>query len=159
MRNVASFDKSKNGDNIDVNGNDNMDDNVEDNIDANIADNVDVSDDKSVELNYLFLFYGIGVKRHCCHKSTSPNTILVLPEASSPQENPLALWLGMRTSGGNLIQAFTISFLNPAAQLSITPPSSQNLQPLLQIRPYNRNIARKLPNRDQEIAKEDKQPV
>ncbi|GMG02004.1 hypothetical protein COH20_010671 [Aspergillus flavus] len=61
MRNVASFDKSKNGDNVDVNGNDNMDDNVEDNIDANIADNVDVSDDKSVELNYLFLFYGIGV--------------------------------------------------------------------------------------------------
>ncbi|KAE8161336.1 hypothetical protein BDV40DRAFT_289330 [Aspergillus tamarii] len=42
-------------------------------------------------------------------------TTLVLPEAPSPQEDRLALWPGMGTSGGDLIQALAVSFSDPAA--------------------------------------------
>ncbi|KAF5857155.1 hypothetical protein ETB97_006204 [Aspergillus alliaceus] len=42
-------------------------------------------------------------------------TTLVLPEAPSPQEDRLALWPGMGTSGGELIQALAVSFSDPAA--------------------------------------------
>ncbi|KAB8250821.1 hypothetical protein F9C07_1622823 [Aspergillus flavus] len=42
-------------------------------------------------------------------------TTLVLPEAPSPQEDRLALWPGMGTSGGDLIQALAVSFSDPAS--------------------------------------------
>ncbi|KAH8430686.1 uncharacterized protein LDX57_008348 [Aspergillus melleus] len=42
-------------------------------------------------------------------------TTLVLPEAPSPQEDRLALWPGMGTSGGDLIQALAVSFSDPNA--------------------------------------------
>ncbi|GAT22943.1 similar to An03g01670 [Aspergillus luchuensis] len=41
------------------------------------------------------------------------NTTLVLPEAPSPQKDRLALWPGMGTSGGDLIQALAVSFSDP----------------------------------------------
>lgn len=45
-------------------------------------------------------------------------------------------------------------------QLSITPrPPRQNLQPPANIRPHNRDIPCKLPNRNQEVAEKDKQTV
>ena len=44
-------------------------------------------------------------------------------------------------------------------QLRIPPPPRQNLQCPLNIRPNNRNIPRKLPNRNQEIPKQDEKPV
>ena len=37
------------------------------------------------------------------------NTTLVLPEVNKPQTGNLALWAGMGTSGGHLIQALAIS--------------------------------------------------
>ncbi|KAJ5420221.1 hypothetical protein N7465_002740 [Penicillium sp. CMV-2018d] len=43
------------------------------------------------------------------------NTTLVLPEVPSPQKDRLALWPGMGTSGGDLIQALAVSFADPAA--------------------------------------------
>ncbi|CAI7610206.1 unnamed protein product [Penicillium discolor] len=43
------------------------------------------------------------------------NTTLVLPEVPSPQKDRLALWPGMGTSGGDLIQALAVSFSDPAA--------------------------------------------
>ncbi|OOF93945.1 hypothetical protein ASPCADRAFT_52564 [Aspergillus carbonarius ITEM 5010] len=43
------------------------------------------------------------------------NTTLVLPEAPSPQKDRLALWPGMGTSGGDLIQALAVSFSDPNA--------------------------------------------
>ncbi|OQD63108.1 hypothetical protein PENPOL_c010G05399 [Penicillium polonicum] len=42
-------------------------------------------------------------------------TTLVLPEVPSPQKDRLALWPGMGTSGGDLIQALAVSFADPAA--------------------------------------------
>lgn len=42
-------------------------------------------------------------------------TTLVLPEAPSPQADRLALWPGMGTSSGDLIQALAVSFSDPAA--------------------------------------------
>ena len=44
-------------------------------------------------------------------------------------------------------------------QLRIPPPPRQNLQRPLNKRPNNRNIPRKLPNRNQKITEEDKQPI
>lgn len=41
-------------------------------------------------------------------------TTLVLPEAPSPQVDRLALWPGMGTSGGDLIQALAVSLGDPA---------------------------------------------
>jgi hypothetical protein len=43
------------------------------------------------------------------------NTTLVLPEVPSPQQDRLALWPGMGTSGGDLIQALAVSFSDPSA--------------------------------------------
>ncbi|KAE8148594.1 hypothetical protein BDV25DRAFT_158005 [Aspergillus avenaceus] len=43
------------------------------------------------------------------------NTTLVLPETPSPQKDRLALWPGMGTSGGDLIQALAVSFSDPSA--------------------------------------------
>ena len=37
------------------------------------------------------------------------NTTLVLPKTNTPQGGDLALWAGMGTSGGDLIQALAIS--------------------------------------------------
>lgn len=41
-------------------------------------------------------------------------TTLVLPEAPSPQVDRLALWPGMGTSKGDLIQALAVSMGDPA---------------------------------------------
>lgn len=43
------------------------------------------------------------------------NSTLVLPETPSPQKDRLALWPGMGTSGGDLIQALAVSFADPDA--------------------------------------------
>ncbi|CAG8931391.1 unnamed protein product [Penicillium salamii] len=48
------------------------------------------------------------------------NTTLVLPEAPSPQQDRLALWPGMGTSGGDLIQALAVSFSDPSANCGAT---------------------------------------
>lgn len=42
-------------------------------------------------------------------------TTLVLPEVPSAQADRLALWPGMGTSSGDLIQALAVSFSDPAA--------------------------------------------
>lgn len=42
-------------------------------------------------------------------------TTLVLPQTPSPQQERLALWPGMETTNGDLIQAIAVSFENPAA--------------------------------------------
>lgn len=42
-------------------------------------------------------------------------TTLVLPQVSSPQTGNLALWPGMGTSGGDLIQALAISVADGSA--------------------------------------------
>lgn len=42
-------------------------------------------------------------------------TTLVLPEVNSPQTGNLALWPGMGTSGGDLIQALAISVADGSA--------------------------------------------
>lgn len=44
-------------------------------------------------------------------------------------------------------------------QLSITPPTSQNLQPALDIRPNDGDVAGKLADGDEEIAEQNEQPV
>lgn len=43
------------------------------------------------------------------------NTTIVLPAVPSPQVDRLALWPGMGTSGGDLIQALAVSFTDPGA--------------------------------------------
>ncbi|ODM14531.1 hypothetical protein SI65_10017 [Aspergillus cristatus] len=43
------------------------------------------------------------------------NTTLVLPEVPSKEADRLALWPGMGTSGGDLIQALAVSFFDPNA--------------------------------------------
>ncbi|CAG8942612.1 unnamed protein product [Penicillium salamii] len=43
------------------------------------------------------------------------NTTLILPETPSPQVERLAIWPGMETSNGNLVQALAVSFEDPAA--------------------------------------------
>ncbi|KAJ5318862.1 hypothetical protein MYU51_012699 [Penicillium brevicompactum] len=48
------------------------------------------------------------------------NTTLVLPEAPSPQQDRLALWPGMGTSAGDLIQALAVSFSDPSANCGAT---------------------------------------
>ncbi|OKO92317.1 hypothetical protein PENSUB_12879 [Penicillium subrubescens] len=42
-------------------------------------------------------------------------TTLVLPVIPSPSADRLALWPGMGTSGGDLIQALAVSFADPNA--------------------------------------------
>lgn len=39
-------------------------------------------------------------------------TTLILPKVNSPQRGNLALWAGMGTSGGDLIQALAISVID-----------------------------------------------
>src|ERR1700761_5685918 len=46
------------------------------------------------------------------------NFTLVLPAAPSPQKDRQALWAGMGTSGGDLIQALAVSFASPSAYAS-----------------------------------------
>lgn len=46
-------------------------------------------------------------------------TTLVLPEAPSPQVDRLALWPGMGTSKGDLIQALAVSLGDPATYVAI----------------------------------------
>ncbi|CAI7590281.1 unnamed protein product [Penicillium bialowiezense] len=48
------------------------------------------------------------------------NTTLVLPEVPSPQQDRLALWPGMGTSAGDLIQALAVSFSDPSANCGAT---------------------------------------
>ncbi|KAJ5327731.1 hypothetical protein N7452_008121 [Penicillium brevicompactum] len=43
------------------------------------------------------------------------NTTFILPETPSPQVERLAIWPGMETSNGNLVQALAVSFEDPAA--------------------------------------------
>jgi len=43
------------------------------------------------------------------------NTTLVLPEVPSKEVDRLALWPGMGTSSGDLIQALAVSFSDPNA--------------------------------------------
>lgn len=43
------------------------------------------------------------------------NTTIVLPKVPSPQVDRLALWPGMGTSGGDLIQALAVAFTDPSA--------------------------------------------
>ncbi|KAF7552846.1 hypothetical protein G7Z17_g4053 [Cylindrodendrum hubeiense] len=47
-------------------------------------------------------------------------TTLVLPKVPSPQLDRLALWPGMGTSGGDLIQALAVSFSDPNANCGAT---------------------------------------
>ncbi|KAE8423171.1 hypothetical protein BDV36DRAFT_156177 [Aspergillus pseudocaelatus] len=56
--------------------------------------------------------FSLGPSKSWIREAT---TTLVLPEAPSPQEDRLALWPGMGTSGGDLIQALAVSFSDPAA--------------------------------------------
>lgn len=48
------------------------------------------------------------------------NTTLVLPDVPNPQADRLALWPGMGTSGGDLIQALAVSFSDPDANCGAT---------------------------------------
>ncbi|KAI1084175.1 hypothetical protein F5B20DRAFT_523938 [Whalleya microplaca] len=57
-------------------------------------------------------YFSLGPTQSWISEAT---TTLVLPEVPSPQEERLALWPGMGTSGGDLIQALAVSFEDPAA--------------------------------------------
>lgn len=57
-------------------------------------------------------YFSLGPTQSWIREAT---TTLVLPEVPSPQEERLALWPGMGTSGGDLIQALAVSFQDPAA--------------------------------------------
>ncbi|KAI0431095.1 hypothetical protein F5Y09DRAFT_305918 [Xylaria sp. FL1042] len=57
-------------------------------------------------------YFSLGPTQSWIREAT---TTLVLPKVPSPQEERLALWPGMGTSGGDLIQALAVSFENPAA--------------------------------------------
>ncbi|KAH8890155.1 hypothetical protein GQ53DRAFT_867898 [Thozetella sp. PMI_491] len=57
-------------------------------------------------------YFSLGPTKSWIREST---TTLVLPPAPSPQKDRLALWAGMGTSAGDLIQALAVSFLSPAA--------------------------------------------
>ncbi|KAI3325877.1 hypothetical protein HD806DRAFT_426207 [Xylariaceae sp. AK1471] len=57
-------------------------------------------------------YFSLGPTQSWIREAT---TTLVLPKVPSPQEERLALWPGMGTSGGDLIQALAVSFVNPAA--------------------------------------------
>ncbi|KAH6987151.1 hypothetical protein EDB80DRAFT_655440 [Ilyonectria destructans] len=47
-------------------------------------------------------------------------TTLVLPKVPSPQKDRLALWPGMGTSGGDLIQALAVAFSDPSSNCGAT---------------------------------------
>lgn len=57
-------------------------------------------------------YFSLGPTQSWIREAT---TTLVLPQVPSPQEERLALWPGMGTSGGDLIQALAVSFESPAA--------------------------------------------
>jgi hypothetical protein len=57
-------------------------------------------------------YFSLGPTQSWIREAT---TTLVLPKVPSPQEERLALWPGMGTSGGDLIQALAVSFQSPAA--------------------------------------------
>ncbi|KAI0188203.1 hypothetical protein EV127DRAFT_434964 [Xylaria flabelliformis] len=57
-------------------------------------------------------YFSLGPTQSWIREAT---TTLVLPKVPSPQEERLALWPGMGTSGGDLIQALAVSFESPAA--------------------------------------------
>lgn len=57
-------------------------------------------------------YFSLGPTQSWIREAT---TTLVLPEVPNPQEERLALWPGMGTSGGDLIQALAVSFESPAA--------------------------------------------
>ncbi|KAI0009550.1 hypothetical protein F4779DRAFT_627697 [Xylariaceae sp. FL0662B] len=57
-------------------------------------------------------YFSLGPTQSWIREAT---TTLVLPEVPKPQEERLALWPGMGTSGGDLIQALAVSFEDPAA--------------------------------------------
>ena len=44
----------------------------------------------------------------------SSNTTLIVPPAPNPQKDRIALWPGMLTRGGGLVQSIIVSFANPA---------------------------------------------
>lgn len=51
------------------------------------------------------------------------NTTLVLPKTNDPQVGNLALWPGMGTSNGDLIQALAISVAPDSYEVPYTKPS------------------------------------
>lgn len=57
-------------------------------------------------------YFSLGPTQSWIREAT---TTLVLPEVPNPQEERLALWPGMGTSGGDLIQALAVSFEDPSA--------------------------------------------
>ena len=57
-------------------------------------------------------YFSLGPTQSGIREAT---TTLVLPAVPSPQKERLALWPGMGTSGGDLIQALAVSFKDPAA--------------------------------------------
>ena len=57
-------------------------------------------------------YFSLGPTSSWIREST---TTLVLPAVPSPQKERLALWPGMGTSGGDLIQALAVSFASPSA--------------------------------------------
>ncbi|KAL6408904.1 hypothetical protein AUP68_07852 [Ilyonectria robusta] len=54
--------------------------------------------------------FSLGPTKSWIREST---TTLVLPKVPSPQKDRLALWAGMGTSGGDLIQALAVAFSDP----------------------------------------------
>ncbi|KAF9890098.1 hypothetical protein FE257_006259 [Aspergillus nanangensis] len=62
-------------------------------------------------------YFSLGPTNSWIREAT---TTLVLPDAPSPQADRLALWPGMGTSGGDLIQALAVSFSDPAANCGAT---------------------------------------
>ncbi|OJJ98546.1 hypothetical protein ASPACDRAFT_62046 [Aspergillus aculeatus ATCC 16872] len=57
-------------------------------------------------------YFSLGPTQSWIREAT---TTLVLPEVPSPVADRLALWPGMGTSGGDLIQALAVSFSDPNA--------------------------------------------
>jgi hypothetical protein len=57
-------------------------------------------------------YFSLGPTQSWMREAT---TTLVLPVAPSPQLDRLALWAGMGTSAGDLIQALAVSFSSPSA--------------------------------------------
>lgn len=56
--------------------------------------------------------FSLGPTQSCIREA---KTTLVLPEVPSKEADRLALWPGMGTSNGDLIQALAVSFSDPNA--------------------------------------------
>lgn len=65
--------------------------------------------------------FSLGPTQSWIREST---TTLVLPKIPSPQQDRLALWPGMGTSNGDMIQALAVAFSDPARYL-LKPVTSQ----------------------------------